>query len=130
MSATYDSSRLDVSLNAIRFALQDVGPTDWRFSDAEILAVAPGGLMGETSVGLAAATLADTLANRFAGLVDISEGGASASLSQLATQYAALAKRLRAKAGIDTSTLIASCVLDRGPAFTRAMGDPCGSYPW
>jgi hypothetical protein len=121
MTNTFDITALVEPLYAIRLALGDTGPDEWLLADEVILAYAPGGVLAEASTILAAARLADLLATRFIA-VDVSEGGASASLSQLAPQYAALAKRLRAQA-VAGVALSATDTESYGPAFTRAMGD-------
>jgi hypothetical protein len=94
-SYSYNPGALDLPLNQIRFLIQDTGYGIWRFSDQEIEAVAPGGAMGQTTVRLAAISLCERLAAKYAGLVDISEGAASASLGQLAQNYRTLAIQLR-----------------------------------
>jgi hypothetical protein len=94
-SYSYDPSKLDLPLNQIRFLIQDTGETTWRLLDEEINAVAPGGAMAQATVRLAAISLCERLAAKYAGLVDISEGAASASLSQLAANYRALAIQIQ-----------------------------------
>jgi hypothetical protein len=94
-SYSYNPAALNLPLNQIRFLIGDTDPDNWRLQDDEINAVAPGGAMPEASVNLAAARLCERLASRYAGLVDISEGAASASLSQLADNYRKLAVQLR-----------------------------------
>jgi hypothetical protein len=96
-SYSYNPAALNLPLNQIRFLIGDTDPDNWRLQDDEINAVAPGGAMAEASVNLAAASLCERLASRYAGLVDISEGSASASLSQLADNYRKLASQLRSE---------------------------------
>lgn len=119
-------------LYQIRFMLGDTnadGNGTWQFSDAEIAALAPGGVLATGSVTAAAVALCQRLVARYSSLVDVSEEGASAQMSQLAAQYRALAKELSLRAGIGASSLVSSAIAngEREPAFTRAMGSP--TYP-
>lgn len=127
---SYDTTKLNLPLNQIRFLIGDTGEGNtWRLSDEEIAAVAPGGAMGQTSVGTAAIRLCERLAARYAGLVDISEGGASAQLSQLAKQYRDLAITLRRESASTAPAYAHPDIVtgERPPAFTRLMNGPI--YP-
>lgn len=116
----------------IRFLIGDTdadGTGAWKFSDAEIIALAPGGVLAQPSITAAAVALCHRLVARYSGLVDVSEGGASAQMSQLATHYRALARELALRAGISATALVSAQTADGTyePAFTRAMGSPV--YP-
>jgi len=124
---------VDGPLYQIRFLIQDTdadGTGAWLFSDEEIVALAPGGVLATASITAAAIALCKRLVARYSRLVDVSEGGASAQMSQLVTHYRALAKELSLGAGINATALVASTVTaDEIPrAFTRAMGNP--GYPY
>lgn len=131
---SYDVDALDEPLNQIRYLLGDtgLGGDAWLLSDQEISAVAPGGVIGEATVKTAAAALCDSIVARFSRLVDVSEGSASASMSQIADRYRQLAKELRAKASVAGGPTgffaapVAGSELE--PAFTRQGGDG-SEYP-
>jgi hypothetical protein len=121
-SYSYNEAALTLPLNQIRFLIQDTDPNNWRLTDNEILAVAPGGAMAEASVNLAAIALCETLAARYAGLVDISEGSASASLSQLQEKYERLAIKLRRKSASQAPAWARPEILSG--EWPSAFGDP------
>lgn len=125
MTATYDGSALDDAINYIRFRIGDVGPVSFRVTDEEIEAYAPGGVVGLATNDLACVAIVRGLIARYAGVVDVSEGGASFSGSQLAAQYRALLTQLESENGVSASAVVASAIYngDRPPAFTRQLGD-------
>ncbi len=121
---TYDAASLDQALNYIRFRLGDVGP-DFRLSDEEIEAYAPGGVVGMATNQSACIALVRGLIARYTGVVDASEGGASFSGSQLVAQYRELLRTLQSEG---TSAVSVTGGFYTGttmpPAFTRIAGDP------
>lgn len=120
---TYDPTMLNLPLNQIRFLIGDTGEdNNWRLQDDEINAVAPGGAMAETTVSLAAARLCERLASRYAGLVDISEGSASASLSQLAQNFRDLATQIRRESASHAPAYAKPEILSG--EWPSAFGDP------
>jgi hypothetical protein len=121
-SYSYNPAALNLPLNQIRFLIGDTDPDNWRLQDDEINAVAPGGAMAEASVNLAAIALCETLAARYAGLVDISEGSASASLSQLQEKYERLAIKLRRKSASQAPAWARPEILSG--EWPSAFGDP------
>lgn len=123
MTASYDPNALGSPINTVRFLLQDTGPTEWLFTNEEIGAVIPGGVLAQTSVQAAAASLCDRLVARYSAMVDISEGSASASLSQLVAQYRQLATTLRTRSGVAAVGAVGTDATYDAPAFTRIMGD-------
>lgn len=123
MTASYDPNALGSPINTVRFLLQDTGPTEWLFTNEEIGAVIPGGVLAQTSVHAATAVLADRLVARYSAMVDISEGSASASLSQLVTQYRQLATDMRTRKGVAAIGAASADGTYDAPAFTRIMGD-------
>ena len=123
MSATYDATALGTALNEIRFRLGDTGP-DFRLSDEEIEAYAPGGVLATASNTAACIALCDALIARYTGVVDVSEGGASFSGSQLAAQYTARKAQLQREGSAAISPAGAFFTgRTMEPAFTRIMGD-------
>lgn len=134
MPSTYTyGADLSVALDRVRFTLGDTDMTTGvaLLSDQEIEAFLPGGVVEQTTENGACAVLCDALVARFSRMVDVSEGSASASMSQLADRYRQLAKDLRAKvsaASGPTGFFAAPTdTCDIEPAFTRVGGDP--RYP-
>lgn len=125
MAYTYDPAALDEGLNEVRFLIGDTGP-NFRLTDEEIAAYLPGGALEEATTQATTIALCYALAARYAGVVDVSEGGASFSGSQLSAQYEALAKRLEKRGGISVSAIAGGSAFPANsiPAFTRIMGDP------
>lgn len=94
MSNTYSGNPADSSRDAVRFWLNDVGPSTWEFSDQEIdyaLTLYPNPV-------LSAAWLAGRLAMKYAASVDKSVGDLRLSNSQKARMYADLQTSLKAQA--------------------------------
>lgn len=121
---TYNPEALNTPLFQARFLIGDTGDgNDWRLSDQEISAFLPGGFLAQSSVVMGAAAICDTLAARYAGLVDISEGGASASLSQLHEHYRDLAVQIRSRLAAQAPAYAQPEIItgERAPAFTRLM---------
>lgn len=131
-SWSYNQDALDVPLFQVRFLIGDVDPDgtqDWLFSDQEITALLPGGFLATGSITTAAVALCKRLVARYSRLVDVSEGGASAQMSQLRDHYKRLAAEISSAGGVSAASLVASSVFssDYAPAFTRQLGDP--RYP-
>lgn len=135
----YNAAALDLPANQVRFLIGDTDLAQPLLTDDEIAAYLPGGLLAEATVIAAAIALLDGLIARAAYNVDTREGGASAQLSQLMPQLEKRLEQLRLKAIRDTGAaadLAASLTApradgtERGPAFTRTLGDMTGAGDW
>jgi hypothetical protein len=127
---SYDGEYLNDPLYQIRLLIGDTDPDgtgDWKFSDQEITALAPGGVLETPSITAAAIALCRRLVARYSALVDVSEGGASAQMSQLTDHYRQLAKDLGGGVSATAVVPVGVFTSDCPPAFTRRMGDPV--YP-
>lgn len=79
----------------IRFLLQDTRPEEWLLSDPEIQYALDKHLDVQGTVEYVAASLADTLAARYAREATIAADGMNISLAQVAQQFRDLAAALR-----------------------------------
>lgn len=135
----YSAAALDQPSNQVRFLIGDTDLKQPLLTDDEIAAYLPGGLLGEATVIAAAIALLDGLVARAAYNVDMREGGAGATLSQLMPQLEKRLEQLRLKAIRDTGAaadLVAALTApradgtERAPAFTRTLGDMTGAGDW
>ncbi len=135
----YNAAALDQPANLVRFLIGDTDLAQPLLTDDEVAAYLPGGVLGEATTIAAAIALLDGLVARAAFNVDVSEGGANARLSQLMPQLEKRLEQLRMKAIRDTGAaadLAASLSApradgtERGPAFTRTLGDMTGAGDW
>lgn len=129
------SNTLATPRDRVRFAIGDTDTTSQLVQDEEIAAYVPGGAAGQATETLAAAAICESIAAKLGRLVDISEGSASAKLSQQAQSYRDRAAELRSSG---SSSLSAALSLvgadadgnDTDPSFTRTLGDSIGAGDW
>lgn len=133
----YDPSSLSNPVQQVRALLGGAKVDAW-LTDDEISARLPGGVFACENVNAAAIACGEYLIDQASFNVDISEGGASARLSQLVPQLTAMVNRLRTRAGDGAGvTAMASALLydaygnRKTPAFTRKLGDNplAGDWP-
>ena len=89
---------ITTDLDQVRLLIGDTDPAAPLLQDEEIGLYLADGLQPQPSPQLSAAMAAGLLASKYRRLVDIREGAASASLSQLAKQFSDLAAELRGQA--------------------------------
>jgi hypothetical protein len=131
--ATFPQPDALSELDQVRLLLGDTNPSAPLLQDEEIGLFLSTGLQPQASPLLSAAMAAALLASRYRRLVDIREGAASASLSQLAKQFTDLASELRSQASLGggSSGLLPAMSCGGGQrAFTRTMGDEPGAGDW
>lgn len=120
--ATYSGNPASSNRDAVRFRLQDIGPTRWWLTDAEV-----DYLLSSTadSILLAAAAGADTIAARFAAQADSeTNGDQKIDLRDRAKRMRDLADRLRDLA----TTQAGAADLPAGLGF--ADDEQYDSVPW
>jgi len=125
----YDPTVAGSGRNLVRHYLGGALTNDV-LTDDEIDLYLTGGALAKSSTILAAVACGEYLLRQASYHVDIREGGASATLSQLAPQLRLMVAELRAVAAgaAGPTALLASINVDsagntRLPSFTRAMGD-------
>jgi len=123
---------ITTDLDQVRLLIGDTDPAAPLLQDEEIGLYLADGLQPQPSPQLSAAMAAGLLASKYRRLVDIREGAASASLSQLAKQFSDLAAELRGQASLSVAVGVAPAFACHrgGPAFTRTMGDEPGAGDW
>lgn len=120
----------------VRSLIGDTDTTDQLISDEEIALYGTGGQFAQANDYMAAASLVDAIASKFARRVSMSAGGTSVQLQQQFEHYQTLAKTLRSQsrtltgvAGYTGGISIADKQTQSDdtdsvvPAFTRQMGD-------
>lgn len=80
----------------VRYLIDDVDPATPMLTDEEINYEIAKWSVEDESMTFVAFKVAESLANRFAGGVNVSVGGVSVDVGSLAESYAALAERLKA----------------------------------
>lgn len=101
MTFTYSSSSLTTALARVRLEIGDTDSATALFTDEEINSK----LDGESDELLAAASLCDILATRFARAYDFTTDGQQFSRSQMSKGYAQRAKELRQLSSAGFTTL-------------------------
>jgi len=135
MTWTYGGDPSDNTRDEVRFLCGDTDSDTALVTDEEIAWA----LADQGSPALAAAVVCESLASKFALDVDVRNGKAYEYASQRSKQYAAMAERLRAKAGrTSASIFVGGQSVDeiealhqdsdrRQSAFTVGMTDAFGT---
>lgn len=101
MTWTYTGDPRSSSTDAVHFLIGDTNPTDQLVADEEILY-----LLAVNSPILAAAAACETLASKFARMVDSQVGDVSLKASSRSKQYGDMAIALRARAAREGLSVI------------------------